>query len=76
MPLCHINGCNHYKIPSSRCCLTFELCYAGKIIINGRRTKALCKATLLRVHIRGTVLLNLYVAHHYALGDVFLLNGL
>ena len=28
-------GCNHYKIPSSRCCLTFELCYAGKIIING-----------------------------------------
>ena len=28
-------------------------------------------ATLLRVHIRGTMLLNLYVAHHYALGDVF-----
>ena len=75
MPLCHKNGCNHYKIPSSRCCLTFELCYAGKNYYKWRK-KALCKATLLRVHIRGTVLLNLYVAHHYALGDVFLLNGL
>ena len=74
MPLCHKNGCNHYKIPSSRCCLTFEL--LSLISHYKWRTKALCKATLLRVHIRGTVLLNLYVAHHYALGNVFLVNGL